>query len=336
MTTPAKGNEDERRVWKQWARTNGLTNANGRFITNSISGRRIRFRTGLANKDIHLLNAIEKNLIDLVHFRNSVVERWPESIRTMLNDGEKNGQGSVPFDSWHGPPGLERRKQAARVLTDLIQFFVREYHINNVTWLDNDTALAMRATSGYFPEMGFTISEDSALGDDILDIDQGSNFGIEHMKNPIHQLCLNIIMQANPTAKTNPLLFWVGLILQTEEFGHHQRLEFSGLKDTLTTREKLEALVHYARVFIMDFAYTSWLGSDSVHKEWKTAVESALNSKPSHWVDQGLPRPVDQRGDPTDFSQPHWKSFKTHFEPLRTQWLVKGSNSPIGVILELL
>jgi len=336
MTTPAKGSEAERRTWKLWARRNGLTDANGRFIFRSIGERRSRFRNGLDEKDTLLLRLIEKTLIDIVHMRNAAVERWPETIRTMLNRTGRNGQEAVPFDSWFGPPGLKKRMQSTRVLADLIQFFVLEYHINNVTWSDDATSLTLRGESGYLSEMGFTTSEEDDLGDDIMDIVDGRMFGIEHLKNSVHHLCLSIIMQENPTPQNNPLLFWVGLCLQTEEFGNQQRLEFHGLKDELTMREKLEALVHYARVFIMDYAYTSWAQSDSVTEEWKIAVGIALDSKSWGWIDRGLPRPVDQQGDPADFAQPHWQAFKTHFEALHTKWLVKGSNSPIGVILKLL
>ena len=335
MTIPAKGSEAEQRTWKQWAHSYGLTE-NGRFIFTNISERRSRFRNGLEDRDIILLNAIEKSLIDIVHMRNAVVERWPETIRTKLNQTSGNDREVLPFDSWYGPPGLKRRMQSTRVWTDLIQFFVLEYHINNFTWSNDNSSVTMRDSTGYLSEMGFMTSEEDDLGDDIMDVVQGSFFGIDIMKNSIHGLCINFIMQADPTPRNNPLLFWVGLCLQTEEFGNQQRLEFGSLKDELTMREKLEALVHYARVFIMDYAYTSWLRSDSTADEWKTAVEDALNSKNWGWIDRGLSRPVDQQGDPPDFSQPHWEAFKTHFEVLHRQWLVKGSNSPIGIILQLL
>ncbi|KIM45635.1 hypothetical protein M413DRAFT_24793 [Hebeloma cylindrosporum] len=259
-------------------------------------------------------------MANLLYFRNSVVERWPESIRTMLNNSGKNGKGSIPFESWYGPQGLESRNQSTRVL---FSFFVIEYHINNVTWSEDGNSLTM-GDAGHFPEMWFPMSEDSALGDDILDIVQGSNFDIEHMKNPIHQPCLNIIMQANPTPQNNPLLFWVGLILQTEEFGNQPRLEFDGLKDELTTREKLEAFVHYMH------AFSSWISLVRV------GFDPILFSKNLAWIDDGSPRPTVQQGDPAEFSRPHWQAFKAHFEALRIKWLVKGSNSPIGVILELL
>ena len=100
-------------------------------------------------------------------------------------------------------------------------------------------------------------------------------------------------------------------------------------------REKLEALVHYARVFILDHAYMNWPDSDK-RPEWRKALETALNAGSGGWVDGLVPRPVEKEGDPADFSEPHWQAFKAHFDDLRKKWLVKGSKSPIGVILELL
>jgi hypothetical protein len=123
MTTPPNGTEAERQTWKRWARRNGLTDANGRFMFTSISERRSRFRNGLKKSDILLLRLIEKTMIDIVHMRYSVVERWLETIRTMLNRTSENDQQAVPFESWYGPPGLEKRKQSTRVWADLIQFF---------------------------------------------------------------------------------------------------------------------------------------------------------------------------------------------------------------------
>ena len=340
MAVPDKGSEAERQIWKRWARSTGLTDDSGRFIFTKVVERRSRFRHGLEKNDMSLINFIEKTLIDSVHMRNAMVERWPETIRVMLNRTGGNDQGTQagPFESWFGPPGLQKRMQSTRVWTDLIQFFVLEYHINNMTWT-SPTSLTMEDESGFLPSMGFVISEGDELPDDIMDIVEDGSFGVlglDNMKHSIHHLCLSIVMQENATPKNNPLLFWVGLCLQTEEFGIQERLEFGGLKDELTMREKLEALIHYARVFILDHAYMSWHHSDSVADEWKTAIETTFNSKSWSWIDRGLSRPIDQQGDPPDFSEPHWQAFKIYFESLHNKWLVKGSNSPIGKILELL
>jgi hypothetical protein len=251
----------------------------------------------------------------------------------MLNRTQAD-QDTGPFVCWTGPPGLEKRKQATRVWTDLVQFFILEYHINQISWSDESPSQTKHSFD--LADMGFTISED--MGDDILDIVEADIIGMSYMKDAVHEFCLSIIMQENPTPHNNPLLFWVVLCLQTEEFGNQQRLEFDGVKDELTMREKLEALVHYARVFIMDYAYQRWLSSDSVSKEGQTTITNTLNSdlKDYSWIDSGLLRPVDQQGDPPNFAQGHWQAFKVHFEAIHTRWLVKGSNSPIGMILELL
>jgi hypothetical protein len=332
--TPAKGSEEERRAWKQWASNSGLTHDNGEFRNTIIPERRRVFRCNLQPQDANLLGSIESAMINVFHFRNSVTERWPETIRVMLNDASISGEETRPFESWVGPPGLEKRKQGTRVWTELVQFFVLEYHVNNITWSNDSTSLTLRGEQGYLPEMGISVSED--LGDDIMDICQLTLFGIEGLKDAVLNFCLSVIMQANPTPQNNPLLFWVHRLLQTEEFGDQPRLEFGSLKDELTTREKLEALVHYARVLIMDHACMSWVRSDCVSQELKTPVQDALNPGNMAWSDRGEPRPVEKKGDPADFSQPHWQSIKAHFDTLRKKWLVKGSNSPIGVILMLL
>jgi hypothetical protein len=331
---PAKASEEEHHRWKIWARRNGLADNNNRFLFTNINERRSVFRSRLEQKDQRLIGAIEQVLINEFHFKNSTTERWPKTIRVMLNSDGVDGQAPQAFESWVGPPGLEKRKQSTRVWTDLIQFFVLEYHINNVTWSNNSTTMHFHSDSGYLTEMGLTLSDDFC--DDIMDVVQGGMFGADFLKLEVRQLCLNIIMHKNATPRNNPILFWVALLLQTEEFGNQPRLEFASLKDNLTMREKLEALVHYARVIIMDHAFQTWLLSDSVSESWKKLVQAELNSKDWSWSDEGTARPVEQDGDPEDFSQPHWQAFKAHFDTFRTAWLVKGSKSPIGVILGLL
>ena len=328
--TVQKGSEEERRKWKKWTFDNGFTDADGRFIFTAITSRRSRFRNGHNARDVRLLRLVEHNIIELVHLRNSVIERWPETIRTMLNRTQAD-QDSGAFVCWTGPPGLEKRIQATRVWTDLVQFFMLEYHINKISWSGDSTS--QTGHSFDLTDMGFTVSED--MGDDILDIVKAEIYGMDHIKDAVHEFCLKIIMQENPTPHNNPLLFWVALCLQTEEFGNQQRLEFDGVKDELTMREKLEALVYYARVFIMDLAFQRF---DSVSKEGQTTITNTLNSKVKDysWIDSGLLRPVDQQGDPPEFAQKHWQAFKVHFEAFHTRWLVKGSNSPIGMILGLL
>jgi hypothetical protein len=299
---------------------------NGKFRSARINERRRVFRSELDQKTIDSLNVMESVLIKLVHFINGVTERWPETIRVMLNNENVTGGESRPFESWYEPAGLEKRKQSTRVWTDLIQFLTLEYHYNNVTW-SGDT-ISLRGEEGYLPELGLAVSED--LGDDMIDIIQSMFYGIDHVKESLKTFCLNIIMHQDATCRNNPLLFWVALLLQTEEFGDQPRLEFWGLKDELTMREKLEALVHYARVFIIDRAFTTWQSSDSVPQKWKKAVQKEVNSDARRF---DLP---ESKGDPADFDQPHWQSFKNHFDALRVKWLTKGSTTPIGVILGLL
>lgn len=153
-------------------------------------------------------------------------------------------------------------------------------------------------------------------------------------KSHILEFFLNIIMQENPTPRNNPLLFWVAVLLQTEEFGSMPRFEFSNARDELTMRGKLEALVHYARVLILHHACQTWLQSASeTHKE---KLVKALSKDIRSWVNDGSPRPADRRDDPADFGEAYWCSFIAYFEDFHRKWLTKGSNSAIDVILGLL
>jgi hypothetical protein len=98
-------------------------------------------------------------------------------------------------------------------------------------------------------------------------------------------------------------------------------------------REKLEAVVHYARFLILNHACKSWGKSGPVPKEWPQMMEKALNSAHLGWSGAGAPR---QEGDPADFRDLHRVNFVAYFDGLCRKWLWKGSNSPVGVILGLL
>src|SRR5262245_41017914 len=111
-----KGSEKDRTIWKQWAYQNGLTDENGNFLNEAIDERRANFRLGLEERNVNLLTTIEHLLINMFHFCNAMTERWPETVRIMLNRFHTDEQDvKTPFDSWYGPPGLEKRKQATRV-----------------------------------------------------------------------------------------------------------------------------------------------------------------------------------------------------------------------------
>jgi hypothetical protein len=340
-TTPQNGTPEDRQVWRDWAHRSGLLNQNGAFVPEIISERRRVFRRGISTRDTHLLREIEQGLINLFHFANSTTERWPRTIRVMLTKLGEADTEHHPFESWVGPQGLEKRKQATRVWTELVQFLVLEYHVNNMSWSADHSSVTIMDSSGYLTQMRLTLSNERA--DDIMDIVEAHiNVAItgdlEYIRAPIHDFLLNIIMQEKPTPRNNPLLFWVALLLQTEEFGNQPRFEFGSMKDMLTMREKLEAIVHYARVLILDYAFKSWGTSRSnpVAQQWASAIEKALNPGNLGWLDTGAPRPADQEGDPSDFQDPHWVSFVAYFDGLCRKWLWKGSDSPVGVVLGLL
>jgi len=125
-----------------------------------------------------------------------------------------------------------------------------------------------------------------------------------------------------PNSKNNPLLFWVALLLQTEEFGKQPRLNFADLQDSLIMREKLLGIVHYARALILDYAFATFCTQET--KEHYAAAAADLNG-------------AKYKGSNVDVTDvPHWNAFIKHFEAIQKKWLSKGSDTPIGIILTLL
>ena len=99
-------------------------------------------------------------------------------------------------------------------------------------------------------------------------------------------------------------------------------------------REKLGAMLHYARVLILDHAFKGWGQSSPAPKEWMLALEKALNT--TNWAYILASRPTDREDAPAGFGDPHWVNFIAYFDGLCRKCLWRGSNSPVGVILQLL
>jgi hypothetical protein len=339
MQSVAKGSNQERRVWINWARREGLLRPDDTFLNTRVAQRKSVYRNALEPKHIIFMNGIEQAVINTVHLRSHVIERWPQTIRVLLNDPSDEDHTGPPFNTWYGPPGLQNRINSTHVWTEMIQYFVLEHHVNHVT-ISNDDVLTLH--EDFLLAAGFNTSDD--FSDSILDIASMWNIcrfdGTSTLKDEVHQFMLECIMQPNPTPRNNPLLFWVAFLLQVEEFNDHRHPDPQRLSDSLTTREKLEALVHYARVLILDAAYVSWAKAASTNKEFSARVGAYLDrgvgKKIWLWIDEGLPRPDNMTGDPDDFKEPHWRSQMAQIEEYRSKYLLKGSDSAVGIILQLL
>lgn len=176
----------------------------------------------------------------------ALAERWPVPLRTIVNRvGLGTEQG--PFESWAAKINLTKRRRGDSILAGLVCFLVYSHD------------------EGTLEEMGLKLSND--LLDSIVDV-KGADacYGqifqrIDQDPGPVEaavkELVTELIADPKATFRTNPLLWWVGILvkssLQTDgdDYISRGRLDLNILTMDMDIEERLEALLHYSKVFVL-------------------------------------------------------------------------------------
>jgi hypothetical protein len=156
-----------------------------------------------------------------------MVERWPTRLRQKLNQSSGRPQNVRPFETWARPRDLEKRKQAISVWSSLLVFLVFHWH--------------EYGANGALEAMGLHLSW--PLKDLVDTIRIYAELGGRFRKaftETVKEFFTLVIMDANATPQTSPLLWWLAMLVQTEVLGHPPSWQLEGLQPHLDLPGQLE------------------------------------------------------------------------------------------------
>ena len=168
----------------------------------------------------------------------ALAERWPTQARLIVNQSD-SASGTGAFESWAAKVNLGKRRRGNSVWTGLICFLIHSYH------------------EGTLEEMGLEISEE--MGDSILDVSEAEAWygavGQSHSRQsgPVEEAVLQLVMEfvtdCQARCISNPLLWWVGILIQSslqagaDDYISRGRFNINILPMDLDIRARLEGLL---------------------------------------------------------------------------------------------
>lgn len=197
----------------------------------------------------------------------TLAERWPVPVRTIVNQaGLGTEQG--PFEGWAAKINLTKRRRGDSILAGLVCFLVHSHD------------------EGTLEEMGLELSED--VLDSIVDVKEADAWygqilqSMDRDPGPVEkammELLTELITDSKATFRTNPLLWWVGVLvkssLQTDgdDYISRGRFDLNILTMDMDIAERLEAILHYSKVFVLDHSMKTWKTSASRMDEVRTSM----------------------------------------------------------------
>ena len=253
------------------------------------------------------------NDLDLME---AMTERWPRAARVALNSMDEGNGGDGDqgaFESLAAVYDLGKRRRYQSIWMSLVGFIAHSH------------------SEGTLGEMGLRLTESQI--DDILDIEQEiwqidtraiarrrEKGGFEDVWVPIRQLLIEALRKPKSTPRNNPLVWWIAVLARSAvsgdsdiDFISRGRFHKNPMPMDVDLRERLEAIVHYSKVLVLDGAFSTW-SERSERSEWVMEVQSRLNMVSFEWIDdEGGSRPAGPSGDGGPvYSTDAWQSVVAH------------------------
>lgn len=257
-----------------------------------------RFRT-----DTRVRISVQNALWRLFDSKEALVERWPAHARLTISRAV-NENSTIPFASLFEDFAKQRRFNS--VWSSLICFL-----------------LYCSEEDGSIEEMGLVLSED--LEDDLLDIQNALIFdkfpmaeeNIEQgqTEEEIYSLILKLLTDTNATPTTNPLLWWIAILVRSSieqgsddyiSRGHFGR---NILPMDLDIQGRLEGVLHFAKVFLLDLAFTTW---KPVPNTQLLEVQEELNAVDNQWISKFDSTKPTSYSDKRKCNSPAWNGILDH------------------------
>ena len=229
-------------------------------------------------------------------FANAMINRWPLSIRRTLNRSQTTTPPSgnnpddcdpepPPFHTWAQPRYLKRRKQAVAVWYTLLHFLV-------LNWS------GYGGKDGQLHSLGLQPTRQCCDVIDDLHLYATLPSPLKPRRKAVtevvEEFLFLVIRDPHPTSRTNPLLWWIAVLIHAEVNDPQPRLPSPGLEDTLSFSTKLEALDHYARVFVFHQNFMHWTSRPGTFQPlptWKHEVPLCVDAANISWVDRDREMP---------------------------------------------
>lgn len=232
-------------------------------------------------------------------------EQWPAPVRTIVNRaGLGTEQG--PFESWAAKTTLTQRRRGNSIFAALLCFLVYSHD------------------EGTLEEMGLTLSE--GLLDSIMDVTQAEVFhGRETerggrapgpVEEAVAELVIELITDPKATSCTNPLLWWIGVLvtsaLQTDrdDYISRGRFDLNILTMDMGLEERVTALLHYSKVFILDYSMHTWKTS----QEQMDEVDAGMAAVDMQWLDADDDQRPAASTDTRSCQSAAWKDVVKHVQ----------------------
>ncbi|OAL00003.1 hypothetical protein IQ06DRAFT_294373 [Phaeosphaeriaceae sp. SRC1lsM3a] len=258
--------------------------------------------------------------------QEALLERWPEKIRLGMNRVVEPGCEN-PVASLMDNFGKQRRFNS--IWTAMICFLVY-----------------CNAEEGALQVMGLHLSED--LEEDLDEIViallhdgypvPGRDGLSDATEQEVSRFINNILTDKDATPETNPLLWWTIILVRSsldmgpDNFISSGRFQSNILPMDLDIQQRIEGIVHFAKVFLLDFAICTW---EPAAASQQLEVRSELNVVDNTWIGEyGGERP--NRGpDNRACTSPAWKSISAHLNRTLKQYMGPSSRTPMGQIVSL-
>ncbi|KAH9205104.1 hypothetical protein DL95DRAFT_451397 [Leptodontidium sp. 2 PMI_412] len=256
----------------------------------------------------------------------TLAERWPVPVRTIVNQaGLGTAQG--PFESWDAKVNLRKRRRGNSIWTGLVCFLIHSYD------------------EGTLEEMGLKLSE--GLCDSIMDvteavvwhggIGQSPNRTRGPVEDAVEELLMELITDPKATFQTNPLLWWVGILVQSslgtgrDDYISRGRFNINILPMDVDIRGRLEALLHYCQVFVLHCTMQTWKTSTVQMDE----VRGSMATIDLEWLNADNDQRPPPSADTRNCQSVAWKDLVKHLREQSKSFLGEKPRT-VGEQLRLL
>jgi hypothetical protein len=153
---------------------------------------------------------------------------------------------------------------------------------------------------------------------------------------------VRVVTEDSATARTNPIVWWLVVLIQTEVVESQPVWTVAELKDELDFPHKVQAIDHYRRILILDIGYSQWIRDRSPQwggEDEKQDMRESLNEVNLDWIDQDQDRlqmnMIDNYQELRQYHSPVWTMCMSCMYAFLSKWLRDETIGPMADVIRL-